>query len=472
MKKVVLLIVSIAMTAGLAFGGGQGESTGPVQIEFMHQAELSEDELIVVKMAEDELGVALRYNVVSNDQLRNVLATRMAGGDLPDLYQIEDVQPYKDGYAGRLLANISEISEELALGNLLEEIEKVERLYGDIFREEEGYFRIPTLQSKAFGWHYVYRKDWADAAGWEYDGSIESFRELLEVMVEQGGSGTTGWTAGGTWFIGTSAAATFTGKSAVTWNYPNLTTDSRGNWYAVEATPEYRNSLRWLNELYSRGLLDPEIFSSNKEQAIQKFVTGKAGVLGSNTGWEDQVFNAFTQANPNGEMDALPTAPQGPLGFARGSSPGYYKSWVLGTNSGERTAAAARFLNLMKSNRYLDLMTRDEGFQNMGGGVSRHSWAGIMGRFGDYSQLHWTVQKGLSNAEEEASVQDPRYVEYATDISSQYKPEVASVINDYMPKFVVGDLDIDDNAVWRAYLNELDRVGLPILLQDIAAQYE
>lgn len=472
MKQVMLIIISIVMVAGLAFGGGQGESGGPVEIEFMHQAELSDDELTVAAMAEEELGIVLNYNVVSNDQLRNVIATRMAGGDLPDLYQIEDVQPYKDGYAGGLLANISEVSEELALGNLLEEIEKVERLYGDIFREDEGYFRVPTLQTKAFGWHYVYRKDWADAAGWEYDGSLESFEELLEIMVEQGGTGTTGWTAGGTWFVATSAAAAFTGQSAVSWNYPNMTTDSRGNWYAVEATPEFRDSLRWLNDLNSKGLLDQEIFSSNKEQAIQKFVTGKAGVLGSNAGWEDQVFNAFTQANPDGEMDALPTAPEGPLGFARGASPGYYKSWVLGTNSEARTAAAARFLNLMKSEEYLDLMTREEGYQNMGGGVSRHSWAGIMGRFGDYSQRHWTLAKGLSNAEEESNVQDPRYVEYATNISSQYKPEVASVINEYMPKFVVGDLDIDDNSVWQEYLSELERVGLPILLEDIAAQYE
>jgi ABC-type glycerol-3-phosphate transport system substrate-binding protein len=470
MKKALLLLLSIALVSTFVFASGNSEPTGPVKVEFLHQAELSDDELTVKTMVEEELNVLIDYNVVSNDQLRTVIATRMAGGDLPDLYQIEDVQPYKDGHLGGLFANISELADTYALGNLLAEIDKVDATYGDIFREDGGYFRLPTLQTKAFGWHYVYRKDWADAAGWEYDGSIESFEELLRISVEAGGSGTTGWTAGGIWFVGTSAAAAFTGESAVDWNKPNLR-EKNGQWYAVEATDAYRDALRWLNKLYEEGLLDQEIYSANKELAIEKFTNGKAGVLGSNTGWEDQVFNAFTQANPDGEMGALPTAPEGPAGFARGSSPGYYKSWIIGTNSDAQSLAAARVLDLLKSKKYLDIMTRAEGFKNMGGGIGAHSWAPLFGRYGDYSQMHWTVQVGLSNAEEEAVVQDPRYVEYATDISSQYKPEVASVSNDYAPKFVVGDLDINDDAVWDQYLAELDKAGLPILLEDIAAQY-
>jgi putative aldouronate transport system substrate-binding protein len=477
MKK-GLLLMALIITMALVLTGCNGASSKkssasakPVEIEFLFQEELSEDELTVFTMAEEALGIKVKYNVVPNDQMRNLIATRMAGGDLPDLFQIEDVQPYKDGYQGNLFANISKLAEENNLESIKKEIVKVEKNYGKIFEEKEGYFRLPTLQTKAFGWHYVYRKDWADAAGVTYDGSLNSFIELCRAMVQQGGEGTTGWTAGGTWFTGTSSAAAFTGKSAVTWNVPNLTTNASGKWYAVEATDGYREGLKFQNMMYEEGLLDPEIFSSNKEQAIQKFVTGKAGILGSNTGWEDQVFNAFTQANPNGVMDALETAPKGPAGYARGSSPGYYKSWIIGTRSTEQSLAAIKFLDLMKSDEYLAIMTKDEGFQNMGGGKGAHGLAPVMGAYGDYSQLHWTAQKGLSHAEEEASVQDPRYVEYATDLSAQYKPEVASVINDYIPKFIIGQLDINDNATWKAYLADMDKAGLPKLLEDIAAQY-
>jgi putative aldouronate transport system substrate-binding protein len=48
-------------------------------------------------------------------------------------------------------------------------------------------------------------------------------------------------------------------------------------------TDDYKNMLSYFNKLVKEGLMDPESFTQNDDQAIQKFVTGKSFVISTNS---------------------------------------------------------------------------------------------------------------------------------------------------------------------------------------------
>lgn len=465
MKKLLCAALAVLMLAGVAFA-----QTKKVQIEWMDYEPISPDELKLFEEIEKRANCEIKVNVVNNRDYRNVLATRLAGGDLPDIMFIEDVQPYLDGVLAGSYANISKYITSLKLDNVKNMIGRVEAQYGKMFTEKDGYYRIPQLQTKAYGWHIVYRKDWADALGLKYDGSIESWLKMARAM-KNAHPGTTGVTGFGIWAPGTAIPSAFVGETAPTWNRPNLRTNAAGKWYAVETSDGFRDAMKFMKDMYSDGTLDAEIFSINDTTAKQKFVQGKAAMIFSNTGHEDSIDVAFREANPNGKLGVLENAPKGPKGFVRAGSAGYYKAFVVAKRSEDRVQAAMRVLNVLWSPEIVAMVKRTEGWKNGAGGIGLHSYANRAGVYGDYSKRQWMARDGLKFAEEEVVIQDPRYVEYATLVSQQYKPEVSSVMEEWITKFISGKADASKDADWKAYLTAVDKAGLPKLIDDITKKY-
>ncbi len=472
MKKILgsLLLSSLIVSTGLFANGQQDIPEGPVEIEFLAQWELSEQEMELANAIGEKTGTVLKYNVAPNAEQRNLVATRMAAGDLPDLFFIEDVEPYNDGYNGGLFANISKGAERLGLSNLQAEIREVEKLYGTFFKEDDGYYRLPARRMKAYGWYWLYRKDWADKAGVSYKPDMEDFTEFAKALMEASENDAVGFTAYGSWGPLTAFPSAYTGTMPVQWNAPCLKPDASGNWNAVEMSDDYRDSIRMLNYMYETNILDQEIFAMDRVTAIQKFVQGESAMLIGNSPHADTIATSFYEANPNGEIDTFEFAPRGPKSSARGGSTGYYKSWIVSANG--REDYTLQFLNEMKSAESLAMATRTEGWDNAGGGHGDHTWAEWIGQIvPNWDKVHPTVAKGLSKADDEVAIQDPRLVEYASEVFEQYKPEVASYIQDNVAKFVTGVRDINSDSDWSDFVKGADKVGLKKLIDDIEAAY-
>ncbi|MDC7235291.1 MAG: extracellular solute-binding protein [Spirochaetales bacterium] len=469
MKKVFsILLISLLLPAAVFAAGQQELPEGPVEIEFLAQWEVSPQEIALGNEVAEKTGTVLKYNVAPNNEQRNLIATRMAAGNLPDLFFIEDVEPYKDGYEGGLFANLSAGADRLGLANIKAEIKEVENVYGDFFAEDDGYYRLPARRMKAYGWYWLYRKDWADAAGLSYKPEMDDFIKFAEAMMA-GNPGSVGFTAYGAWAPVSAFGSAFSGQMPVQWNPPCLTPVS-GDWECVETSDRYREGLKVLNYMYKNEVMDPEIFSMDQVTAIQKFVQGKSAMLIGNSPHADSIASSFYEANPNGEIAGAMYAPKGPYSSARGGSTGYYKSWVVSANAKEDYTL--KFLNEFKSAESLAKATRSEGWDTAGGGHGDHTWAEWMGQIvPDWSKVHPTLADGLSKADDEVAIQDPRLVEYASEVFEQYKPEVASYIQDGVAKFITGADDIHSDADWEAYVAGADKAGLQKLIDDISAYY-
>jgi putative aldouronate transport system substrate-binding protein len=80
------------------------------------------------------------------------------------------------------------------------------------------------------------------------------------------------------------AAPTF-GKAAAGWGAGDGVYYDRDNdkFIFYPTTDDYKNFLAYFNKLIKEGLMDPESFTQNDDQAIQKFVTGKSFVISANS---------------------------------------------------------------------------------------------------------------------------------------------------------------------------------------------
>jgi len=238
----------------------------------------------------------------------------------------------------------------------------------------------------------------------------------------------------------------------------------------VETSDRYREGLKVLSSMYKQNIMDQEIFSMDQVTAIQKFVQGKSAMLIANSPHADSIVSSFYEANPNGKIDSFENAPRGPYSSARGGSTGYYKSWIVSAN--EKEDYTLKFLNEFKSAESLALATRAEGWDTAGGGHGDHTWSEWMGQIvPNWSKVDPTLSKGLSKADDEVAIQDPRLTEYSSEVFEQYKPEVASYIQDNVAKFVTGVLDINSDADWNAFVKGADNAGLQKLINDIGAFY-
>ncbi|HEY9521984.1 MAG TPA: extracellular solute-binding protein [Thermopolyspora sp.] len=99
------------------------------------------------------------------------------------------------------------------------------------------------------------------------------------------------------------------------WNYQNASWDATAQKFAFTgAMDQYRQMLQYLNTLVTEKLLDPESFTQQDDAAIEKFVTGKSFVIGSNA---QTLVNDYRppmeKANPKAKIVKIPT-PTGPLG--------------------------------------------------------------------------------------------------------------------------------------------------------------
>lgn len=478
MKKIIsILLILMVMTTTSLFASGDSEKSakgeGPVELEFLAQWPISDSEAELLHIIEKKTNTKVNYTVVANQEQRDTIAARLASGDLPDIFFIEDVQAYNDAMLGNLVADFSTSAEKYNLVNLQNEMKVLDEEYGSIFKESDGdYYRLPARRMKAYGWYWVYRADWAKEAGVTYDPyDSEGFINFVNKMKE-GHKNSVGITAYGIWGPESSIVSSYCDGMSVQWNRPNLNQDKDSNWYSIDTSDGFRDGLNYLNKLYTSGALDPEIFSMDRDTATQKFIQGKAAVMMVNSPFADALTTAFYGANPNGVMDSFEIAPQGSVNGARGGSTGFYKNWIVGNNSPEKVEAAMRFIDELKSKESQDLAIRDEKWTLASGGEGRHTWTewtGIVDM--DWDNVDPTMAKGLHNADSEVQVINPLYDGYSTEISMQYKPEVASVMEEYVNNFITGNLDINNDATWDAYKKACDKAGLQILIDDITELY-
>lgn len=99
------------------------------------------------------------------------------------------------------------------------------------------------------------------------------------------------------------------------WDYQNYSWDAAaGKFVFTGTTPQYKAMVEFLNKLVKEGLLDPESFTQDDDQARQKLASGKSFVIGTNA---QTLVNEYrpdvSKLDPNAKIVKIPL-PAGPAG--------------------------------------------------------------------------------------------------------------------------------------------------------------
>lgn len=326
-KKVVSVVMASAMALSL---GGCGGSSGKENTDSQGK-ESGESKKLTVMVYErgnttetygsatdnywtqwiqkefgDPNNITLEYVPVPRNEETQKINTMMASKSAPDIifsYDSNLIMQYgRDGG----LVELTDLIEEY--GPNLKENLKDALPYG---QSEGQQWAVPAKRSLV-GWQTTYiRKDWLDEVGYElqkdengyYHMSIDDFTELLRKFKELDPSN-----QGGEMYpLGMIGAWNATQTRPIIWSFletENLT-DEMHACYNERFWPGYKEGVRYLNQLYNEGLVDPE-FMTDTDTSYTAFNSllsnGRTLAFGHDAGSELTGVTALYEADPDAEV--------------------------------------------------------------------------------------------------------------------------------------------------------------------------
>ena len=366
---------------------------------------------------------------------------------------------------------------------------------------------------------WIYRP-WLEKLGLEMPTTTEEFKDVLIAFRDRDPNGNgikdeiplSGAVSG--WFSGVDGFL----MNSFVYSHGNLTEGElrmyldRGKITAAFAQPGWREGLRYMNDLYSKGLLSGDSFIQDSNQYLQLGENPDVVLLGAGTAGHNGVFTQF-HGESGRWLDYIVVPPlEGPDGkrFARYDP--VYGSWSAWSITDKAVNPEAAF-RLGDAFYELDMMLHStHGREGIEWVLAEPGEIGINGRqaiwkalvpYGAGGRKSWWDQGGpqvqsadfrLGKVKDEGTILDEILYEETRDKMAPYRPnldmivpplsfdeEVAAEVVDlkstlgaYMKemlaRFTIGDADIETG--WDDYLAELDNIGLPRYIELMQEAYD
>ena len=284
-----------------------------------------------------------------------------------------------------------------------------------------------------------YRKDWLKEAG--YDGSYPATNtELLEAlgkMVENGHQ----YPMSGSKVAGAGADQNYAFR-----DYPQdeLTWATTGD-YQVPAlsTEAQKRLLKWNNELYNDGYLNPEYYLRSTDDVNADFINGKAFQWSGYVSSTMDVLNSFYENNPDAELGVMVCDSKFVQDPTWGSSNAFRPNNIFGAMVGFANNATPD--EVKAGEMYLEWMAQDENLFTMTWGIEgvnfNYDENGNPVAVGDQSGLpeqqghnnnvdYWmvvTASKSFGDIESDIKAINPQGLpqDFYDDILANYKGQLA-----------------------------------------------
>lgn len=428
-----------------------------------------------------------KFNVTINLSLTSGTATypdalnmRLASGQIPDWFRINQEATFGQLVEDGCLLNISQYVEKYNFENIRKTFEAP---YADVLATDGVFYRIPDgvgVLRRAF---YV-RKDWMEALNMEMPETWDELAEMVKAFqaadLDHQGN------VAGIVLCNPDYAYAF----APGWTGYNGWAIVNGERTYFKADDNYKAYLKYLNGLYNDGVLDSEGFTMTRQQSEEKFSTGRSSVywMNANSVWWDNIVSQVKANNADADVLMLVPVPAGPKGSLVGIGVPYAASSSF--NADLEEDKAARILAIM------DYLLSDEGkdltlygFEGQhhdvvdGERVVRtevvlNEWGQsqhLMGELADFGANDRMIKSESLKAWAEW-YDDPAHS--AVDYSGiMYDPDAAviqaelrEIDNRYFVPFVTGSKDID--KTWDEYIDAMNAVGLEKLGEIVEAYYE
>ncbi len=351
MKKLLALILALTFVmAPLMTGCGNSDKTGnkgsqdtteenpgkataeadntPVKYEIMLQNSFADypPDGGVAKGAlqeawEKNLGVTnVDYNVIAvpGSDYATKLNAMMSGDDIPDLFQVS-VEQLAVLVENGIITPLDDLVEQMPHVQALLEIPS-NRIRYDAYAIDGKHYVFPefamegALNGPAINGLGL-RTDWLENLGLEVPTTLDELHEVLRAFTfdDPDGNG-----KNDTYGIGGYANNYFSsifGAYGIYMNGLNSWTEVDGKLVHSTVLPEVKEVLALLAQWYEEGLIDPDKFIIEKNQAIDKLAAGQIGAYEGSVWNLQEARGAWAKGDPNATC-AIITPPAGPNGIS------------------------------------------------------------------------------------------------------------------------------------------------------------
>ncbi len=189
MKKLLITLLVLAVTLTLLTGCGKKENTGeesaaveaaPQKVElkvfmsfprFKDQFEAYFDQFRAKELAEKNIDVSIKLEMPNADQANQILKTRMASNDSPDVFTLHAIADIPDFYKAGYL---SDLSGQLFAGRLFDSVKKTVTYDG----------KVVALPLESLSWGYLYNREMFSRLKLTPPETLEEMEALVSVLKE------------------------------------------------------------------------------------------------------------------------------------------------------------------------------------------------------------------------------------------------------------------------------------------------
>lgn len=230
---------------------------------------------VIEKKIEEATNTNLTFNWIPDATKDERLIASIASGDLDDIISLPSTLVTNSSVRQALKSGVFwEVSKYLDDYPNLKKISEDRRTAASI---EGNLYGVPFQKDFARGGVLI-RKDWLDNLGMKVPENLDELFEVAKAFTEDDPDGngkkdTFGWSDRNELRYGSfKTLASYFGV-------PNgWAVDDNGKFTPEHETDEYMETMKYSRELYKNGYLDQDFAVTSKDDQLQKFAQGKAGI--------------------------------------------------------------------------------------------------------------------------------------------------------------------------------------------------
>ena len=461
---------------------------------------------------EEQTNVHIEWDIIPNAGYNEVIQTRLAAGtDLSDIINVYNVNNGRNAGQTGILVDMNEYRD--CLPNLLKYFEANPSYEPAVTTGAGEIFTINTVSEPVEGHRFLmYNKLWMDKLGLEIPKTLEDFEKVLYAMKAAGDLNGNGkddeiiLTSQGIRGLNTVIGNAYGMENYYWWN--PFQPDANGKVWHEETSDNMRAMLSFENKLYEDGILDPEISSMSANKLSEKVASDRVGVFVYYSAFSFSYGGLTSWANGDDTIEIYSLGDA--LASKWNNNTGFFVKNVsasgqpTGVNAeSEYVEIAIRWLDFLFANtdavyrRTLGIEGEDYKL-NADGSVEYiyptdgTEWDGSGHNAGQltlpYQQTKdqllvtkylypWYLEQ-YDYMRETYEFRDPSvprvsfYTEEEQDIIDLYKTDFNAYMNEMQAKFISGQVDVDSDAEWNAFLKNADKLGLPEITKVHQAVYD
>ena len=328
MKKALSLLIVACLVSSICFAGGAKEAeksakadisfnkeglpivNEPITFEIAAATQKNKDfkELQFFKDLEEATNVQITWNMSSDDGWNEKKSLIFASNMLPDAFYGNDILSDVDimKYASQgMLIPLNDLIEEYA-PNYKAILDQHPEYRAQLTAPDGNIYALGTINeiNPTTHDHLFINKTWLDNLGLEVPTTIEEFEAVLKAFKEQD--------ANGNGDPNDEIPFTFRYSSTDVYNrqqgiqsmfgimgqlddiYHFIVKDGKAIY--TPTTEEYKDAIRWFHELYSKGYIDKEVFTHDKNVYVSK-IQNPQNIVGMFLGWSASATAAANKEN-------------------------------------------------------------------------------------------------------------------------------------------------------------------------------